>query len=296
MTHLNDIPVQFDQEPHKYYDKRTGEELQGITSTLIHRLFPDKYSGVPDDAMRKAQERGTVVHEDIELTETLGTEPSTQEGKNYLRLKADKGLNTLCSEYLVSDLKHYASSIDLVYDVEDGVVDLADIKTTSKLDRESVSWQLSIYAYMLELNNPEVKVRNLYGIWLRGDVCELIEVHRYSVTDVLSLIEADMQDKPFSYTPYYPPYIVDDEQRVYELSKKIRELTAELDEYKAKIIKEMSDHGDKSFDMGHMLITLVAPTEKKTFDTKKFQKDHADLYGQYVKTTNTKKTLKITLR
>lgn len=296
MTTLNQIPVSFDQEAHKYYDKRTGEELLGITSTLIHRLFPDKYNGIPEEVMRKAAQRGSVVHEDIELAETLGTEPSTQEGKNYLNLKASKGLSTLCTEYLVSDLKRYASSIDLVYDVEDGVVDLADIKTTSKLDRESVSWQLSIYAYMLELNNPAVKVRNLYGVWLRGDICDLVEVHRYPVADVLSLIEADTDDKPFSYTPYYPSYITDREQSLYSLSRQIRELTEQYDALKAEVLKDMSEHGDKSFDMGHMLITLIGPAERKTFDAKKFQKDHEDLYAQYIKTTKTKESLKITLK
>ena len=136
MTHLNDIPVQFDQEQHKYYDKRTGRELKGITSTLLRRLFPNKYKDVPQFVLQKAADKGSIVHEDIELTETLGTEPSTQEGKNYLQLKNENGLTFLASEHLVSDMESYASSIDLVFDVEDNIVDIADIKTTYKFDKE----------------------------------------------------------------------------------------------------------------------------------------------------------------
>lgn len=296
MTHLNDIPVQFDQEQHKYYDKRTGRELKGITSTLIRRLFPNKYKDVPQFVLQKAADKGSIVHEDIELTETLGTAPSTQEGKNYLQLKAENGLTFLSSEHLVSDMENYASSIDLVFDAEDNVVDIADIKTTYRFDKESVSWQLSIYAYMLELNNPKVKVRNLYGIWLRGEIAELIPVDRHSKGEVKALIEADVEDKDYDYSPAFPEYITENEQSLYSLAKRIHELTEEYDVIKSDIQKGMSEHGDKSFDLGNMVVTLVAPSKKTSFDSKKFQAEHKDLYGQYLKTSKTKESLKVTLR
>lgn len=296
MTHLNEIPVQFDQEQHKYYDKRTGRELKGITSTLLRRLFPNKYKDVPQFVLQKAADKGSIVHEDIELTETLGTAPSTQEGKNYLQLKAENGLTFLSSEHLVSDMENYASSIDLVFDAEDNVVDIADIKTTYKFDKESVSWQLSIYAYMLELNNPKVKVRNLYGIWLRGEIAELIPVDRHSKGEVKALIEADVEDKDYDYSPAFPEYITENEQSLYSLAKRINELTEEYDVIKSDIQKGMSEHGDKSFDLGNMVVTLVAPSKKTSFDSKKFQAEHKDLYGQYLKTSKTKESLKVTLR
>lgn len=296
MTHLNDIPVQFDQEQHKYYDKRTGCELKGITSTLLRRLFPNKYKDVPQFVLQKAADKGSIVHEDIELTETLGTDPSTQEGKNYLQLKSENGLTFLASEHLVSDMENYASSIDLVFDVEDGLVDIADIKTTYKFDKESVSWQLSIYAYMLELNNPNVKVRKLYGIWLRGDIFELIEVARHSNGEVKALIEADAEDKDYDYSPEFPEYITENEQTLYSLAKRIHELTEEYDVVKAEMQKGMSEHGDKSFDLGNMVVTLIAPSVRTSFDSKKFQQEHEDLYGKYLKTSKTKESLKVTLR
>lgn len=43
MTHLNNIPVRFDEISHTYTDMRNGKALKGITGTLLHRLFPDKY-------------------------------------------------------------------------------------------------------------------------------------------------------------------------------------------------------------------------------------------------------------
>lgn len=296
MTKLNEIPVLFNQEDHTYWNKNTFQELKGITSTLLRRLFPDKYKDIPKAILAKAAERGSNVHEDIELAETLGTAPVTEEGKNYVKLKEGNGLTFLASEYLVSDLEHYASAIDLVFDAGDNVVDIADIKTTSKFDKESVSWQLGIYAYMLEKNNPDVKVRKLFGIWLRGDIAEIIPVNRHLNGEVEELMQADIEDRDYNYSPEFPEYITENEQTLYTLAKRIHELTEEYDVIKKEVQTGMSEHGDKSFDTGKLLITLTPPGTRSSFDQKKFQSEHEDLYQSYLKTSKTKESLRITLR
>ena len=58
----------------------------------------------------------------------------------------------------------------------------------------------------------------------------------------------------------------------------------------------MSEHGDKSFDTGKLLITLTPPGTRSSFDQKKFQSEHEDLYQSYLKTSKTKESLRITLR
>lgn len=294
MTQLNFIPVAFDQEAHTYTNTDTGEMYKGITSTLLRRLFPNKYDGIPEAILKKAAERGTLVHEDIELVDSLGVDPSTEEGKNYLELKKKYNLNYLTGEWTVSDMSHYATNIDCIYEVEENVVDIADFKTTSKFDKESVAWQLSICAYFLEMNNPHIKVRNLYGIWLRGDIAELIEVER--VADVDLLIQADINDEPFEYKSFFPDYIVQNETTLYVLGKKIKELTEQYEACKAEVLGKMAENGEKSFDTGAVLITYVAPSKRESFDSKAFKADNADLYSKYIKTSETKESLKITLR
>lgn len=296
MTKLNSIPVLFNQEQHTYTNIGNGEVYSGITGTLLHRVFPDKYKDIPQHILDKAAERGSNVHEDIEIAETLGVNPSTEEGKNYLKLKEANALNFLESEHTVSDLEHYATNIDAIYEVEENVVDLADYKTTSKFDRESVSWQLSICAYFLELNNPHIKVRKLFGIWLRGDIAQLIEVERHADSEVKALIEADQKDIAFDYSPAFPDYITENETALYVIGKRIKELTEEYDAIKGEILAKMIENKDKSFDTGNVLITLVAPSSRETFDSKKFKADHEDLYGQYIKTSTTRESLKLTLR
>lgn len=293
---LNTIPVLFDQDNHTYTNTETGEMYRGITSTLIHRLFPDKYSGIPQNILERAARKGSVVHEDIELHETVGTDPATEEGRNYVRLKEDNQLRFLESEYTVSDLKHYATNIDAVYKVDETQVDLADFKTTSKLDKESLSWQLSICACFFEQNNPHISVRKLYGIWLRGEIAELVEVKRHTAEEVQTLIRADLNDLPFGYTPQLPGYIRDNEMLLTSLARRIKALTDEYDSIKAQVLEQMLKHKDKSFDTGNLLITVMKPSTRESFDSKKFKEEHSDLYNQYIKTSQTKESLKLTLR
>ena len=293
---LNTIPVLFDQDNHTYTNTETGEMYRGITSTLIHRLFPDKYSGIPQNILERAARKGSVVHEDIELHETVGTAPATEEGRNYVRLKEDNQLRFLESEYTVSDLKHYATNIDAIYKVDETQVDLADFKTTSKLDKESLSWQLSICACFFEQNNPHISVRKLYGIWLRGEIAELAEVKRHTAEEVQTLIRADLNDLPFGYTPQLPDYIRDNEMLLTSLARRIKALTDEYDSIKAQVLEQMLKHKDKSFDTGNLLITVMKPSTRESFDSKKFKEEHSDLYNQYIKTSQTKESLKLTLR
>lgn len=296
MTRLNQIPVLFNQEEHTYTHALTGKMLKGITSTLIHRLFPNKYSGIPQAILTRAADRGTTIHEEIELAETIGIEPTTEEGRNYLKLKEEHGLRFLESEYTVSDLEHYATNIDAIYDVEDNVVDIADFKTTSRFDKESVSWQLSVCAYFLEQNNPHIKVRNLFGIWLRGDIAQLIPVDRRSDAEVEALIKADVNDAEFEYSPAFPDYIRENETALYVLGKRIKELTEEYDRIKAEMLEKMLENKDKSFDTGNMLITVIAPSVRTSFDSKRFTAEHEELAKEYTKTTTTNESLKLTLR
>lgn len=295
-TKLNSIPVLFNQEEHTYLNTQTGKMLQGITSTLLHRINPNKYAGIPQHILDNAAKRGSKVHEEIELAETIGIEPNSQEGRNYLKLKKDSGLEFLQSEYTVSDLEHYATNIDAIYEVEENIVDIADYKTTSKFDKESVSWQLSICAYFLELNNPKVRVRKLFGIWLRNEIAQLIEVERHSDEEVKALIKSDTEGIGFDYSPAFPDYITENEQSLYWLGKRIKALSEEYDAIKAEVLRKMIENKDKSFDTGNILITVVAPSTRETFDSKKFKTEHEDLYSQYTQKSATKESLKLTIR
>ena len=298
-TILNRVPVLFDPDTHTYTNEETGEQLSGITGTLLKRLFPSKYDGVPKDILAKAAEKGSNVHASIELYEKIGVTPSTQEGKAYADITRKNGMVALDCEYTVTDFKHYASQIDVIYEVQENVVDLADIKTTYKFDEESVSWQLSIYAYMMSLCNPHIKVRKLLGIWLRGDAAQIIEVKRHTDEEVIRLIKSDMADNdddiPATEQPL-PDYIKANIDRLYEVVQKKKELQEEEQRIKSEILDKMSGDNLKSIDAVRILFTVVKERTKRRFDEKRFKEEHSELFNEYQKEITEKETLKITLR
>ena len=154
--------VLFNQEQHTY--TLDGILLQGVTGMIGRQLFPDKYSNIPKEILNAAARRGSLIHETIELVDDLGISNEMEEVKGYIDLKELYGLQYETSEYLVSDNKNFASCIDKVYRESDTEFSLGDIKTTYELDKDYIRWQLSIYAYLFEMQNPGCKVVRLFGI------------------------------------------------------------------------------------------------------------------------------------
>lgn len=183
---LKQSDVIFNEVDHTY--TYLGSFLSGVTSLLHRTLFADKYKGISAEVLAKAAAYGHNIHEQIELVDTLGVESQTPAVQAYLQMKEELHLTTLANEYLVSDEQYIASSIDIVFDD----LTLADIKTTSRLDMEYLSWQLSMYAYLFEMQNPGLKIPRLLAIWLpkpQYGKPNIIEVPRKS-NDALKVLLA----------------------------------------------------------------------------------------------------------
>lgn len=152
MYKLKKSDVVFYPATHTYITP-AGRMLDGITGMLSRQLFPGKYDGIDEETMRNAAERGSFIHSVCELVDSLGVEHESPEAIGYKELKETYALKHEESEYLVSDNEHFASCIDKVYRDGESTFTLADIKTTYKLDKEYVRWQLSVYAYLFERQN-----------------------------------------------------------------------------------------------------------------------------------------------
>ena len=99
--------VLFNQEEHSYL--LNGNLLSGVTSLLNRQLFPKKYDTIDETVLRKAAERGSLIHETIELVDGLGVTSEMEEVNAYLEIKQENNLTTNCKEYLNS-LFSYASN------------------------------------------------------------------------------------------------------------------------------------------------------------------------------------------
>lgn len=292
--------VTFLQDEHKYF--LGAQELHGITSTLLKLAFPDKYKGISDATLKKAAERGSFIHETIELLETvfdgdksLYSGEWSPELENYCRMKKEQGLIHQAQEYLVTDNEHFASAIDLVYTNERGEIVLSDIKTTSQIYHDSVSLQLSIYAYLFEMMNPDLKVSELSCVWLRGEQSKYVTLPRVSNETIENLIKAYLdKTEGYTYQVEIPFELGSLESEYAYLNAEIAALSARQDEVKAQIMKLMQDNNAKTYKTSMASYSYVPASKSSRFDSTAFKMAAPDQYNLYLKEVETKPLIRIT--
>ena len=277
----------FDPASHTYA-LADGTPLQGITGMLSKQLFPDKYKGVDEGTLRRAAERGSFIHEACELMDELGITPGSPETASYGKIKEAHGLRHEASEYLVTDGRRFASCIDKVYRESDAAFTLADIKTTFKLDREYVRWQLSVYAFLFELQNPGATVARLAAIWLRGEQSAFEEVERIPGGTVAALLEAEAEGRQF--TPPSCPLTLPEKYRqmersIIETERMAKEWAAKRKELMDGIMREMVLAGAYQWEGDSIKLTRKKDGIRKSFDPKRLEKDHPDIYSAYLTET-----------
>ena len=295
MITLNHTDVVFRSEDHTYW--LADKQLQGITSTLLRRAFPDKYADVDPEVLANAARRGTQLHEAIAFADRFGADDGADKRVlNYLRLKEEHRLNTVENEYLVSDLEQYASSVDIVMENDRGEVCLVDTKTTYSLDRRSVTLQLSIYRRFFERQNPELKVAHIYCLYLPNrdeSIAELIELSPYDDETLDRLFQAEAEDKLFSLDPT-PDEYPDIEAELRRWTAVKAEADAHIDQARTQLLTIMEQRGLSQIKSGYYTVSYIGAKTSKKFDSARFKKEHKDLYSEYQTETETKATIRLT--
>lgn len=293
---LKDSGVVFNEELHQYWigDK----ELSGITGMLQRQLFPDEFDGVPEDLIMTAARYGTQVHKSIEDFDKNWINDGTQEVANYIEICKNNGLVHECSEYTITDGKNWASNIDKVYRVDDTTFDIGDIKTygTMTSDKlEKARWQLSIYAYLFELQNKKAKVGKLFIMHIRNKArkdgtfdhkADIIHVSRIPSEICKELLDCDLRGEQFENPYSIPEEIRNQESEIRELILTKNEIEERLSSLKSKILSEMEMMDVKSWFTDTMKLTRKLPGTRTTFDLQAFKRDHPDIdFESYMKTS-----------
>ncbi len=298
MSNLKYSDVVFNEDEHTY--TLGDKELHGITPIIEKYICEGKYDGIPATVLANAAKKGSKIHKEVELLVSGFTlderEPeidALEANKRYF------DMNFIASEYLVSDNEYFASKIDIV----DYKYNLYDVKTTSVLDKEYVSWQLSIYAYLFELQNG-FPCGKLYAVWLRDKMCQFIEVEKKDKTLVHQLLFAARYDLPFIKPTTELPLSPEEKAELAELSrleaaiidieKQKKEAVARRDELKAGIEAKMREFGVDKYETDNLRFTLVNETTKKMVDSDKMKAD--GIYEQYTKDVAVKGYVKITIK
>lgn len=299
-------PVMFDEVEHRY--TLGDQELSGITSIIHRYCFPDMYSGVSQSVLEKAAERGKRIHTMAQMY-VLHILPE----ENYTELRpfldATQGIEWVASEYLVSDCRSVASAIDLV-GLVDGSLYLYDIKTTSVLNLEYLQWQLSIYQYLFQKQNPDLQVAGLRAIHFRDGKCTLTDILPLPTEYVEALLAAYTSGaESFDNPLHHIPDGLEDMLLEYsDIELSLAEIDAARAPYEERkkqlqerIAETLRAENLQTIETGAAKVTLGKDSTRQSFDWKAFAssdtyKQSPDAFNEYVKQTSVKGRLTITLR
>lgn len=287
--------IEFDAEKHQY--TLDGKPLISVTQLMRkHGLAPD-YSGVSEEVLKRAADRGTLIHKEIEEYNKTGAIGFTAEAAafaDYIRK------NDLCVE--ASEMRVYndicAGTVDLVIGNREGVQIIADIKTTATLNVEAVSWQLSIYNYLM--NNPN-DFAQAFHFDSDGNLKVIqIPFKPWEEVDRLMKCERDgvlyRQDVSDLITSQQVAAIQEAERIIAEAEKAKKEAEARIADVKNALMAEMEKRALKTFETDRIKITYVLPSTRTTIDSARLKKEMPEIAEKFSKTTETSASVRITLK
>ena len=177
---INDDELEFLEDTHTYLVN--GIIVPSITQ-ILQKRFGHKYDGIPAELLNERARYGTLVHKAIEA---------------WCRDGGDCGFSVHKNEVPVILYREgeprAAGRLDLILE-KDGQLAVADIKTTSALDKEYLGCQLNLYRTAYRQSYGE-DCEKLYGIHLRGDRRKLTEipVNEDIVDDILKEYEEGSEE------------------------------------------------------------------------------------------------------
>lgn len=286
--------IRFEKDTHKYFNEKEKELISVTKLMQQYGLSPD-YSFVSDEVLKLKAERGTLIHKEIEEYIKNNEIGFTSELQAFIRFLNYNKAKVIASERIVNN-DIVAGTTDLLLEIN-GERTIAEIKTTSSVYKEAVSWQLSIYNYLDDWKSKK-------AICLHFDADGTLKTYDINFKPkelIEELLEAYRTGKEFK----LPTVAIPDKQLallheataiIAEADRTKKEAEAKAAEVKEAIIKAMEEHGVKSFENDDLRITYIAPTTRATIDSTRLKQELPEIAEKYTKTSDVKSTVKITLK
>ena len=291
--------IKFDASTHTY--TLGGKELISVTTLLKkHGLVAD-VSHIDEGVLRRAGERGTAIHAELENFVKTGDMGFTQEVEWFKEWVDENRANQMQAEQIVhNDL--VAGTVDLTGILAEDTFFIADFKTASKLDKQGVRWQLSLYAYLL--NVPQELCSNLIALHFTPDGMKEIYLDPIPAEEIEKLLDAER-----NFQLYQQQLITLDELELEEVKEFERQylildsLEAQIKAHKDYVHKmflakfeQYKDHGLDAFETEHVRFKYVAEHDKAHFDKTALKKKYPQIYAEFDGKTKVKPSLRITLK
>ena len=266
--------------------------LMGVTELMKKHGLSADYSGIPEATLKKAAEEGTAIHRELQNYEKGEAVFASELIDEYKKL----GLKFVYSEYPVSDYELVASAIDMVYAGKKGAI-LVDIKTTQKLHRRPLEWQLGIYAYLFKRQNPEIPVDACYCLWIdkkKRTILGLVPIEPVSEAEVEALLDCERQgliyedenDKPDAGLVLSGEELVsyvDSYTKIAELKAVIKQIEDGLKTADAKLLSYMEENNLEEMKAPGGVIKRKAAYTQTRVDSAKLKELYPAVFAKVAK-------------
>lgn len=179
---INNHTIEFLEEQHIYL---VDGILVPCVSNILAYKFND-YTGVSREVLQRASEKGTELHQAIEMYEQQGVTSDLREFKNYLFLKKQFKFENVSNELPVLYEKGgrvlFVGTLDQVIAI-DGKLGINDFKRVSAPNKEKIAYQLNFYKMAYEQSYGK-KIEFLSFTHLREDVRKF---HRLPINEEMAI-------------------------------------------------------------------------------------------------------------
>lgn len=302
LTYSNRV---FFEETSHSYTLDDDKLLMGVTELMSKHNLGADYGGIPEATLKQAAAEGTAIHKEIEAYDSGETVFASELIDEYKNLCSEQGLKSAASEYPVSDYELIASAIDKVYEGKKGHAILVDIKTTLQLHRRPLQWQLGIYKYLFEKQNPDIPVDACYCLWIdkkKRSIKGLVPIEPVSEAEVEALLDAERQgliyvdDNAMKEASLVIP---EDELSVYvnnaltiaDLKAKIKEIEATMATANDKLLDYMEANNLEEMVAPGGVFKRKASYSQTRVDSAKLKKDFPAVWQKVAKETTVKGTV-----
>lgn len=293
--------IYFDPVSHSYL---LDEEklLMGVTELMSKHGIGANYGGIKQEVLDNAAAIGTELHKEIQDYENGETIFASDLIDDYKKL----GLKFIESEYQVSDYELIASAIDGVYEgSKPNSVILVDFKFTEKYHRRALEWQLGIYKYLFERQNPGIKVESLFCF--HGDkktrrMKGFYPVEGVTAEEVEALLDAErngliyidenaVPDITEALTESEAQALAENASRIADLEATLKSLKEADDAIRGKLLDYMEDNNLTEIACPGGKFTRKAAYTQTRVDSKALESKFPAVYAKVLKTTSVKSSI-----
>lgn len=298
------MEIFFDEIDHSYTSEY-GQEFKPVTKIIEITPRAVDFQSLPNkEAIRASANRGKMIHAELEAFIKRGEVGITKTLEWFIRCLYPMFTDWESEVIVYSDKEDtpYAGTIDLICRNKDKWL-IIDLKTGG---HETVDYQTSLYKRALcKMRGIDPELVEQACIDARDeDSIDFFRVRTIAESWLDNLLTCYANDMPYSeplptlkgFNEKQIQNLMSVESYIAAIETDLKKLTAERDAYREQLLTAMENALVDTFECGSIKVTRVKESTSRTFDSKAFKADHADLYEQYVKDVRKKGFLKVTIR